>query len=402
MIEFISNNLTFLLFIVFLTFFLILKRKNLQLSGAFPFLYLLMYKTRWGLDKMNHWAKKHPKLFLRLSYLSIFIGIIGIFASFIFMVWQLTFIFDLGLTQGGGLVLPLKTESGLDSAVPVFYVPFIYWIIALFIMAVVHEFAHGVIAERFKVKIKSSGFAFMGILAPIFPAAFVEPDEKMIAKKPWWQQIAIMGAGSTSNFIFGFLFLLVWLFLAGPFIDKTMEIESIEFSGIMNESSLLEYNISSGKIIALNGEYDKQEIMADLRNLTPNTTQILNIESGGITNEYEIKTFPNPSDETRGMIGVSGINFNLENKEGFSLLGNFPLYFEKSIFWIWFLNLAIGIMNLLPIWITDGGQIARILFKKFIKGKHSVTLYNLVSWSSLILIIFTMWPKLMYFFFGLF
>jgi len=82
------------------------------------------------------------------------------------------------------------------------------------------------------------------------------------------------------------------------------------------------------------------------------------------------------------------------------LLGNFPLYFEKCIFWIWFLNIAVGIMNLLPLWITDGGQIARILFQKFIKGNRGVTLYNLVSWVSLILIIFTMWPSLLYFFLG--
>jgi len=397
MIEFINNNLAFVLFVLFLSIFLYIKRKNLAVSGAFPLFYMLMYKTTWGLDKMTKWSNKHKKLFLYLAYLSTFIGIVGMFASFIFMIWQLGFILDNGLTQGGGLVLPLKTDSGLDGAVPVFYVPFLYWIIALFILAIVHEFAHGVISERFKVKVKSSGFAFMGLLAPILPAAFVEPDEKQLNKKPWWQKIAVMGAGSTSNFIFGFLFLGIWLTLAAPLIDNTMEVDDIVFQNVMNQSELYG-QINSGKIISLNGETNNELILNNLKLLKPNEQITLEIENENQTiKNFSIKTFENLENAEKGMVGISGLKMNLRNKENFKWLGNFPIGFERSLFWIWFLNLAIGIMNLLPLGITDGGQVAKTLFPHFLGKKIGLRIYRSLSWICLILIIFTMYPSLLHY-----
>ena len=74
-------------------------------------------------------------------------------------------------SSGVGLVLPFKAKG-------VFYVPFFYWIISIFVIAVVHEFSHGLIARANNIKVKSSGFAFLALLVPIIPAAFVEPDEK--------------------------------------------------------------------------------------------------------------------------------------------------------------------------------------------------------------------------------
>jgi sterol desaturase/sphingolipid hydroxylase (fatty acid hydroxylase superfamily) len=153
MLESILNNKEFFIFVLFLSIFLIIKRKNLALQGSFPILYILMYRTKLGLDKMKVWSEKYPKTYLYLAYLCLFIGIVGMVFTLGFMIWQLSFIIDNELSTGGGLVLPIKTEAGLDSAVPVFYVPFWYWIIALFILATVHEFAHGVIAERFKIRI---------------------------------------------------------------------------------------------------------------------------------------------------------------------------------------------------------------------------------------------------------
>lgn len=396
MIEFITNNLSFVIFVTLLTIFLLIKRKNLAVSGPFPLFYMLMYRTTWGLDKMNNWAKKRPKLFLYLAYLSAFIGIAGMFISFIFMIWQLGFIAENSLTQGGGLVLPIKTDSGLDGAVPVFYVPFLYWIIALFVLAIVHEFAHGVIAERFKIKIKSSGFAFMGFILPLLPAAFVEPDEKQLNKKPWWQKIAVMGAGSTSNFIFGTLFLLIWIFGCAPLIDNTMQLDKITFTNVMNQSDL-HGQIQAGKLLSLNQIKDTEKIQSQLLNLTPNQT--INLEIQNLKNQeiktYQITTFENPDNNSKGMIGISGLKLGLTNKEQYKWLGQFPTEFERIIFWIWFLNLAIGIMNLLPLGITDGGQVAKTFFPKYFGQKNGMRIYSILTWSCIIMIILTMYPKLL-------
>lgn len=400
--DFFSNNLEFFIFVLVLSVFLYYKRKNIEVTGSFPFLYMIMYKTKLGLDKMDKWSKNHPKVFLYLSYFSIFIGIVGTIAMFFFMFWQLGYIVQNDITTGGGFVLPIKTENGMDSAVPVFYVPFWYWLIALFVLVVVHEFAHGVIAERFGVKIKSSGFAFLGIFAPIVPAAFVEPDEKDLKTKPRWQQIAVFGAGSTSNFVFGGLFLLILLFVAAPFVNNTMETTEISFTNVMNESSLYSYNITNGSIIALNGVYDKDEIYSSLMNLSVNQSVNLTINSSSVLKTYEIVTFENPQKKEKGMIGISGLKIDSDNKEGYEWLSDFPIAFQTLIFYICFLNIGIGMMNLLPIWITDGGQIARSLLEKYLGEKHGWTIFNIISFISLITIVFTIKPSLLFKLIGLF
>ncbi len=96
------------------------------------------------------------------------------------------------------------------------------------------------------------------------------------------------------------------------------------------------------------------------------------------------------------MIGISGLEMNLVNKEEYSWLGSFPSGFERAIFWIWFLNIAIGIMNLLPIWITDGGQVSSTVFKKFCGKIWGNRIYHTLSWIVLILIIFTMKPQFLF------
>ncbi len=436
----ILNNIEFFVFIAFLCLFLYLKKKNIRVDGTYPNMYMMLYRTRLGLDRMKSWSKNNPKFFLYLSYFSIFIGIVGTIASFIFLIWQLGFLVENEITRGGGFVLPLKTEKGLDSAVPVFYVPFWYWIVAIFILMVVHEFAHGVIGERFDVKIKSSGFAFFGsmiigilvivlgiswgdvaslnftwdmlgflimglifVFIPVLPGAFVEPDQEDIKKKEWWKQIAVFGAGSMSNFIFGFLFLAMWIFLAIPFFNITMETGSIHFSSIANESDLSGYNVTSGEIVAFNGEYDKTLLLEGLVNLSVNESVNITIFSNNVTNTYSVVTFENPTVSGKGMIGVSGLVFDTVAKKEYSYLGDIPKHFEKVLFWTWFLNLGIGMMNLLPLWITDGGQITRTLFTRYIRNeKLALKLYNYISFISLIVIVFTLYPPLLYSIIGLF
>ena len=43
---------------------------------------------------------------------------------------------------GAALVLPFEVKGA-------FYVPFFYWIISIFIIALVHEFSHGILAKKY-------------------------------------------------------------------------------------------------------------------------------------------------------------------------------------------------------------------------------------------------------------
>ena len=95
------------------------------------------------------------------------------------------------------------------SFLPPFY--FTYWILAIAIIAIFHEFAHGIVAKRYGIRIKTTGFGFLGP----FLAAFVEPDEKQMQKKSKFQQITVLSAGTFTNLILSLLFFLL---LSGFFI----------------------------------------------------------------------------------------------------------------------------------------------------------------------------------------
>lgn len=428
-LDLITNNAEFFIFILLMTLILFFKRKNLDLQGNFPYFYVLLYKTKLGLDKMGSWSKKYPRTYLYLAYLSIFIGIFGMIASFIFMGWQLNFIYENNLDQGAALILPIQTEDGKIGGIPNIAPPFFFWLISLFILVIVHEFAHGVIGKRFNVKIKSSGLAFFGtsiigiliivlnfslekllaldigflslmalgtifIFVPVVPGAFVEPDLKDIKKKPWWQQIAIFGAGSTSNFIFGTLFLIMLLVIANPLVSKTTQQGDIYFVSVSNQSDLKSYDLESGKIVGINSEFDNTLILEKLKNLTVGEELILTLDINGTVSDYVINTFENPEIEDKGMVGIS-MQSSLEINEDNYVIGYIVVSFGQLLSWLILFNFGIGIFNLLPLGITDGGQILNVLLQKHNK-KTAKLWYTLISFITLGIIILSIWPQLLF------
>ena len=157
-----------IIFLIFLLIFILAKRKQMQTQKILsPFIYFLMYKTKLGLRFMDNFSKKFRKPLTFIGYIGIFACFLGMALISYALVQNIYALFTKPeATSGVGLVLPFKAKG-------VFFVPFFYWIISIFIIALVHEFSHGIIARTHNLKIKSSGFAFLGILIPIIPAAFV-------------------------------------------------------------------------------------------------------------------------------------------------------------------------------------------------------------------------------------
>ena len=161
----------------------------------FPLIYILMWRTKLGLKFMDSFANKFKGLLRFLGYISIIVGFLGMaFIMFSLIQNFLSIITKPEALPGVGLVLPIKAKG-------VFYVPFFYWIISIFILAVVHEFSHGIYARLCNLKVKSSGFAVFSLLVPIIPAAFVEPDEKKMIKKSVKDQLMIYSAGPFANVV---------------------------------------------------------------------------------------------------------------------------------------------------------------------------------------------------------
>ena len=397
---FVLNNIEFFIFVILLTAFLVYKRENLEVQGNFPFLYMLLYKTTWGIDLMKKWSKNQPRLWKGVAYCSIVLGIVGTILMIPFMIWQLFFIVDNNLESGGGLVLPIDDGSAGGL---IFYVPFWYWIVVILFVAIVHEFGHGVIAKLYKVKVKSSGFAFAGLVLPILPAAFVEPDMKDLQTKERWKQIAVLGAGPFANVFFSIIFLLMILGL-GAYSQDFYEERGVYYDGL-NESSTLnnyvhsEINVSSGIISKLEFEGYVAETPQEIynffqQNLSENQEILLTIYDTNFTKSHVVSMSPYLDSKGDPRIGIYGVRAEIVPKEGFENQAENVNIASEWLFWFFLLNFGIGIMNLLPLWITDGGQITRVLLSRITSERNAILGVHIASFISLILIIFTIFPSM--------
>ena len=196
----------FLIFGLFVAIFLYKRRKRVKVEAKI----FLMYKTKRGLKFMDWASKKFSGLWNVLSYISITFGFLMMIVALAFFFVLIKIMVSLATVPKIPPLMPLVPylPQIFNLPLPPFY--FSYWIVIILIVAVTHEFAHGIFARYFKLKIKSTGFGFLGP----FLAAFVEPDEKAMQRKSKKAQLSIISAGSFSNFIFGVLFLiLMQLFL---------------------------------------------------------------------------------------------------------------------------------------------------------------------------------------------
>jgi len=148
-----------------------LNRHRFEKHGSLMYL----YKTQFGIKFMKKVSRKFRKPIKILGYTGIVAAYIGFFFV-VYILFQAAYdiIADTPGAVGGSPVIPGLPIAGLGIRFPLI----IGWI-SLFIIMIVHEFAHGIMAKAHNIKIKSSGIAFFG---PIL-GAFVEPDEERLEKK---------------------------------------------------------------------------------------------------------------------------------------------------------------------------------------------------------------------------
>src|SRR3989338_2602578 len=198
-------DITFLvIFSIVVGIFLWRKKHNLKREGI-----LYLYRTQVGLKFIDHVGGKYKKTISVLAFLGVVTGYI-LMSSVVYLFYKLVYIYlfapeivrEIKIPPLMPLI-PYLPEAFNISFLPPFY--FTYWIIAISVIAIFHEFAHGIIAKRYGVEVKTTGFGFLGP----FLAAFVEPDEKQMEKKTKFQQISILSAGTFTNLILAILFVKV-------------------------------------------------------------------------------------------------------------------------------------------------------------------------------------------------
>lgn len=196
------------IFLIFVTIFLIKNRKNLKKSGL-----LFLYRTKWGMKFIDKTAKNHPKTLKIFSHVAIWLG-------YILMIWMLwlfvriiwIYLFNPEIVRAIKIppiapLVPYLPQIFKLTFLPPFY--FIYWIIIIAVIAIPHEFFHGIYMRLYGIKVKSTGFGFFPFFLPIFMAAFVEQDEKSMVKAKNREQRAVLAAGTFANFLTAILGLIL-------------------------------------------------------------------------------------------------------------------------------------------------------------------------------------------------
>src|SRR3989344_8324440 len=151
--NFVLNHKVIFLFYLAIIIFLIIKRKNIVTQAKF----IILYRMKWGLKWMDKYAKKFREWIVLFGYIGVGAGYVGlIIISFILIKNLYNLIVQPAAVSGVSLVLPGLNVPGMGV------LPFWYWLIAIFVIAIVHEFSHGIVARVHNIEVKNTGIVLFG------------------------------------------------------------------------------------------------------------------------------------------------------------------------------------------------------------------------------------------------
>jgi len=256
----------------------------------------------------------------------------------------------------------------------------LYFLLSIPIVLVIHEGAHGIVATLEKIKIKTGGFA---IFIALF-AGFVEPDEKEFDDARKISKLRVIGAGATSNVIFAFalgailltnpLFALI---LPEPFLEWFYDapdgvgiISIIEGSGA-EKAGLQKNDVITGiDGIAIITPVDFQK--ADLK---PGDVVTVTVQRDGQLLQLPVEIMPSPDDPDKGLVGI------MRDTAFYKPVYNFIEWdpqVSMFLLWLWMISFFIGIINMLPLPILDGGKfIYTIIEKKASERKINAIMFSI-------------------------
>ena len=256
----------------------------------------------------------------------------------------------------------------------------LYFLLSIPIVLVIHEGAHGIVATLEKIKIKTGGFA---IFIALF-AGFVEPDEKEFDDARKISKLRVIGAGATSNVIFAFalgailltnpLFALI---LPEPFLEWFYDapdgvgiISIIEGSGA-EKAGLQKNDVITGiDGIAIITPVDFQK--ADLK---PGDVVTVTVQRDGQLLQLPVEIMPSPDDPDKGLVGI------MRDSTFYKPVYNFIEWdpqVSMFLLWLWMISFFIGIINMLPLPILDGGKfIYTIIEKKTSERKVNAIMFSI-------------------------
>ena len=333
-------------FIVIWTIAIIFKDKltDYGVEVNFP---LLMWKTQRLRGFIDRLANRAPRFWKAYMNLGIVISTVFMIIMAVALVYSLKMVLD---TPTVSLIVP-----GVEVPGSPIYIPLLSGLFGLATVLIVHEFSHGILARVEKIKINSIGLLLFAIL----PGAFVEPDEEELNSLRRASRMRIYVAGSMANLTLAAIALIIMLALSSFVIPVVFHEEGVEITRLTEDGNAINY-LSEGMIIkSINNVTvnDSESYQKAITTLRPNETVDIKTDQG----EYSFQLKTNPMNKSLGFMGVQAESHNVIS-EAFDNQLYTPLLWilmplNELLFWIYFLNFAIGTFNLLPMKPLDGGHL---------------------------------------------
>ncbi len=356
---------------------------------------LLMWRTKRGLHFMDRIAQ--AKLFWR-TY-----GTLGVILGITLMVFVAA---NLVLNLIILATTPSLAVAGVQLVLPgiVPGLTIIPWIIGIATVLIVHELSHGFLLRAQGLKTESVG----GLLFLVIPGAFVEPNEKELARAPVLKRLRVFAAGSFSNVLFSLLCLSIILLLLVPKPGAYVFNIADGYPADNNDIDL-GMRIHSIDDLEINIPDDFQKFMIQTR--PGENVRVLT--SDGVK---FITLAQSPFYENRGFLGAGlysapsrWIFLNpliILNASFGELLGN--TFFHQYVYdamipwaaidvlkWVFVLNLGIGLFNLLPAVPLDGGYIIRGILEKVTSKDKAIVISRALAYFLLALILANLIPGIL-------
>lgn len=282
------------------------------------------------------------------------------------------------------------------------YLPIVYGWIGIVVAIIIHEFSHGIAASRLGFRVKSSGIL---LLLGIPIGAFVEVDEQQLKDANLRKSARVLAAGPGMNIAFAVVCLIALIVLVS---GLSPSLDGLYVSRVEGGMPAQQAGISKGDVIvSVNG---KQALTVDilkqaLDNPPPDGTLVLEVRKGeGWKDSITVKLAPVETPEGP-RIGVYVVELrttsilenykklaysspflyfipptmgNAQNFVPFSdmlhvfyqhPIGPSYYYVANLLFWLWFINVNVGIFNSLPIYPLDGGQVLMSSLRTFTGGR---------------------------------
>ncbi len=336
--------------------------------------YSLTYKNtqvQIALTKMLSRTRRGIRVFADVSVVA---GFIMMGFAFWFLIDNVTKFFDRPAEFSELTVLIPGVTLTSASAI-------LYFLLSIPIVLVIHEGAHGIVATLEKIRIKTGGFA---IFIALF-AGFVEPDEEEFNKAKKISKLRVIGAGATSNVLFALV--LGAVLLTNPFFAIIVpdpirsafyaSPEGVTVISVMPGSGAEKAGLQPNDIIT--SVNDIQVVTAfDFTKikLKPGDAVTVSLLRDGQKLQYPLVATPSPDDPTKGLIGIIR-----DNSGAYKPIYNFIEWKnpEVSMFllWLWMISFFIGIINMLPLPILDGGKFIHSIIDK----KLSDVAVNRTMWA---------------------